>query len=90
MSRISADEIRTYIDEKDRELSETDALSLYVGELLRAVGYIAESNDAHRRARMVRRAVKGLYMRAFTAGLFRSIAIDRPEPEPMPEPDKQT
>lgn len=79
MSRITADEIREYINEKNSELSEEEAVTLYAGELARAAGELAPSNDVFRRARMVRRAVKSLYMRAYTAGLFRSIAIDRNE-----------
>lgn len=79
MSRISAEEIRDYIAEKERELSETDALDMYIGELCRAAGSVAESNDVNRRPLMVRKAVRALYLRAYTSGLFRSIAHEREE-----------
>ena len=79
MARISAEEIREYISEKENELTEDEALLLYIGELCRAAGSVAESNDVNRRPVMVRKAVRALYIRAYTAGLFRSIAIDRPD-----------
>ncbi len=79
MSRISADEIREFIEEKNSELSEEEAITIYAGELARAAGELAPSNDVFRRARMVRKAVRNLYLRAYTAGLFRSIAIERPD-----------
>lgn len=68
---LDAETLRGLMNEKDRELSEEAAALMLAAEITEA-GSLAPSNDLYRRPRLLRKAAKSLYLKAYRAGIIRA------------------
>ncbi len=71
MKRLDAESVRALMREKEHELSEEAAALMLAAEITEA-GNLAPSNDLYRRPRLLRKAAKALYMKAYRAGIIRA------------------